>query len=97
MAEFLEVPEAIRSRPPSTDTYPLEQGQDEFYFALPYHQMDLCLYAKDHGVPPGEVAGVVGLTPEQVERVYVDIDRKRSTTRYLHMGALLVEPVFTET
>jgi NAD+ synthase len=97
MAEFLGVPEEIRKRPPSTDTYPLEQGQDEFYFALPYHQMDLCLYAKDHGIPSGEAARAVGLTPEQVERVYLDIERKRSTTRYLHTGPLLVEKVLPDT
>jgi len=96
MAEFLGVPEEIRSRPPSTDTYPLEQGQDEFYFALPYRQMDLCLFARDHGVPAGEAAPVVGLTPGQVERVYADIDRKRSTTRYLHTRPLLVEAVFDD-
>jgi len=96
MAEFLGVPEEIRSRPPSTDTYALQQGQDEFYFGLPYDRMDLCLYAKDHGVSPGEAAGVVGLAPEQVERVYADIDRKRSTTRYLHEAPLLLEPVFTD-
>lgn len=93
MAEFLGVPEEIRSRPPTTDTYPLEQGQDEFYFALPYPQMDLCLWAKGHDVPPREVAPVVGLTVEQVERVFMDIDRKRTTTRYLHTEPLLVEKV----
>jgi len=94
MAEFLGVPEEIRKRPPSTDTYPLQQGQDEFYFSLPYREMDLCLYAKDHGVPAAEVAPVVGLTTEQVEGVFVDIERKRSTTRYLHAAPILVEPLF---
>ena len=93
MAEFLGVPERICSRPPTTDTYPLAQGQDEFFFALPYSKMDLTLWAKDHGVPCGDVAAVVGLTPGQVERVYADIDRKRHTTYYLHAEPLLVEEV----
>ena len=44
LAEELGVPGAIRSRPPTTDTYALEQSQEEFYFSLPYQAMDLCLY-----------------------------------------------------
>lgn len=91
LAKELGVPEAVRNRPPTTDTYSLAQGQDEFYFALPYAQMDLCLFGKNNGVAPSEVAPVVGLTTEQVEWVYGDIDKKRATTRYLHERPLLVE------
>jgi NAD+ synthase len=93
LAEYIGVPDAIRRRTPTTDTYSLPQTQEEFYFALPYDQMDLCLYGKNHGVAPAEVAGVIGLTAAQVERVYRDIDAKRRTTRYLHLPPQLVEPV----
>jgi NAD+ synthase len=93
LAEYLGVPESIRTRTPTTDTYSLPQTQEEFYFALPYDRMDLCLYGKNHGVPAEEVAPVVGITPEQVGRVYADIDAKRRTTRYLHLSPLLVEDV----
>ena len=50
LAEYLEIPEEIRKRPPTTDTYSLPQGQDEFYFAVPYDKMDLCLYGKNNGI-----------------------------------------------
>lgn len=93
LAEYLNVPAVIRQRPPTTDTYSLAQGQDEFYFALPYQQMDLCLYGKNHGVEPALVARATGLTVEQVRRVWADIDRKRATTRYLHRRPLLVNAV----
>jgi NAD+ synthase len=93
LAAHLGVPEEIRTRPPTTDTYSLEQTQEEFYFALPYDRMDLCLWAHDHGVSPAEAAPVVDLSPEQVERVYRDIEAKRRTTRYLHTPPLLIEPV----
>lgn len=89
MAKHLGVPEAICNRAPTTDTYSLAQGQDEFYFALPYPQMDLCLYGKNHGVSPAEVAPAVGLTADQVERVFRDIDQKRATTRYLGLAPQL--------
>jgi NAD+ synthase len=89
MARHLGVPESICNRAPTTDTYSLAQGQDEFYFALPYPKMDLCLWGKNHGVSPAEVAPVVELTPAQVEWVYRDIDQKRSTTRYMHLPPVL--------
>ena len=94
LADFLGVPEKICQRPPTTDTYSLAQSQDEFYFSLPYHKMDLCLYAKNNDISAEEVADATGLTPEQVQRVFHDIDQKRSTTHYLHLHSLLIEEVF---
>lgn len=93
LAEYLEILDEIRKRPPTTDTYSLSQGQDEFYFSLPTEKMDLCLYGKNNNVPPETVAEAIGLNPDQVQRVYDDIDTKRNTTRYLHMAPLLVEEV----
>jgi NAD+ synthase len=93
LAHALDLPEEIRRRPPTTDTYSMAQTQEEFYFALPYDRMDLCLYAFNHGVAAAEVAPVVGLQPPQVERVYKDIEAKRRTTRYLHLPPVLIEKV----
>ncbi|MEW6511408.1 MAG: NAD(+) synthase [Bacteroidota bacterium] len=93
MARALSVPDEICNRTPTTDTFSLPQTQEEFYFALPYDKMDLCLYAHNHEVPPAEVAPVVGLTLEQVEWVYRDIEVKRRTTRPLHLPALLMTDV----
>ena len=93
LAEFLGVPEEIRRRPPTTSTFALPQTQEEFYFGAPYDVMDLCLYGHNHGAPAAEVAAALGMTAEQVERVYRDIERKRRTTWPLHAPPLLVDPV----
>ena len=93
LAAVLNVPAEVLGRPPTTDTYSLAQTQEEFYFALPYDRMDLCLYGHNHQVSAAEVAPAVGLAPAQVERVYKDIEAKRRATRYLHRAALLVSPV----
>jgi NAD+ synthase len=93
LAEYLGVRAAIREREPTTDTWPLPQTQDEFYFALPYPALDLCLYALDHGIPVEATAQAAGLTPAEVERVWRDIFAKRKATRSLHAPPLLVEPV----
>ena len=90
LAEALGVPAEIRSRPPTTDTYSMPQSQEEFYFSLPYDKMDLCLYAVDNGVPAAVVADSMGLTQEQVERVFQDIAGKRRVSQYLHAAPRLV-------
>jgi NAD+ synthase len=93
LAEHLGVPEDIRRRPPTTDTWSIAQSQEEFYFSLPYREMDLCLYGLNHGIAAADVACAAGLAPDQVERVWRDIAAKRRTTAYLHEPPLLVEPV----
>ena len=88
LADYMGVPKEICSRPPTTDTYSLPQSQEEFYFSLPYDRMDLCLWARNHGVEAAEVGKALDLSEEQVERVYRDIDSKRRMAAYLHSQPL---------
>ena len=89
LAEFLGVPDEVRSRPSTTDTYSLPQSQEEFYFSLPHDRMDLCLYAHNNGIGTDDVAAATGLTADQIERVFHDIDQKRRSTAYLHQPPVL--------
>lgn len=91
MAEYLGVPAEIRQRPPTTDTYSMPQSQEEFYFSLPYGRMDLCLWARSHDISAQDAAPTLGLEPEQVERVYRDIDAKRRVARVLHAAHVFVD------
>ncbi len=93
LAEHLGIPDAVRRRPPTTDTYSLPQGQDEFYFSLPYRQMDVCLCAFNLGLSAADAASEAGLAETQVEAVYCDIQAKRRATRHLHMAPLLFSAV----
>ena len=93
LADHLGVPAEIRERPPTTDTYALEQSQEEFYFSVPFDRLDLLLYARNQGLSVDVAAAGTGLEPEIVERVYADIDRKRRAAEYLHAPSLLVAPL----
>ena len=93
MARHLGLPDDICDTIPTTDTYSLEQGQDEFYFVLPYREMDLLLWALNHEVPASAAADALDLTADQVTRVYKDIRQKRATTLPLHLGPVLVKDV----
>ena len=93
IAAALDVPREIVERTPTTETYSLTQTQEEFYFALPYEKLDLCLYGLNHNVPAAEVARAINQPAENVERVYRDIETKRRTTLPLHLHSLMKEPV----
>lgn len=93
LARHLGLPPEICAAIPTTDTYSMPQGQDEFYFALPYQQMDLALWACNRGIPAEELAVALGVDVEQARLVYRDIEAKRRATRYLQLPPLLLEPV----
>ena len=91
LAEYLGVPDEIRRRPPTTDTYSLEQSQEEFYFTLPLEKMDLCLYGKNNGMSAAEVAPLARMDAGQVERIYKMIESTRKAARYLHAAPVVLE------
>jgi NAD+ synthase len=90
MARALGLPAEVTSAIPTTDTYSLAQGQDEFYFALPYKQMDLALWAFNHEVPATTLAASLNISPAQAEYVYEDILAKRRAAAYLGAAPVLV-------
>ena len=93
MARYLALPEPITQTTPTTDTFSLAQGQDEFYFGLPYPQMDLALWHLNEGLSAAELARELGCDEAYAERAYETIRAKRRATAYLHAAPMLVVPV----
>jgi NAD+ synthase len=85
LAEFLEISEIIRNRPPTTDTYSAGSTQQEFFYRLPFELLDTLWYAQENCMPIAEAAELTGLTEIQVQRAWDDILRKKRTTDYLRM------------
>lgn len=93
LARHMGLPEEICSAIPTTDTYSLSQGQDEFYYSLPYKEMDIALWHLNNLKTAAELAVSLGISEERAQFVYNDIESKRRTTGPLHWQALLIEPV----
>jgi NAD+ synthase len=83
LAEALGVPASIRSRPPTTDTYPGGSTQEEFFYRIPFETLDVIWHGYERGIPAEDIARALDLTPEQVTHVTEDIARKEMTTAYL--------------
>jgi len=91
LAEYLGVPKEIITRTPTTDTYTAEQTQEEFFFQLPYQEMDILWYGMENGISSAEVGSVLGKTTEEVELIYSNLLRKQKTTAYLRMSPIKYE------
>ena len=85
LAEYLGVPEKIIERTPTTDTYSAAQTQEEFFYQLPFRLMDVYWYGYENGYSTKEVAGAMGETPERIDALFKNFERKRKTTEYLRM------------
>ncbi len=88
LAEYLGVPEEVRRRPPTSDTYSASCTQEEFFFRLPFPLMDALWSAQEHGEAAEAVATRLGLAAEQVQNAFADFRRKRATTEYLRTPPL---------
>lgn len=93
LARYLGLPDDVCNAQPTTDTYSLVQGQDEFYFALPYDRMDIALLAHNSGYPVAALAEELGISVEQAALIYRDIETKRKTTAMLHWAGITIERV----
>ena len=91
LADELELPESIRSRTPTTETFSLPQTQEEFYFGHPYERMDLLVWGQAEGISPEGLSEAAGLPAAEVEAAYAEIDRRRVATEYLHAPATVVQ------
>lgn len=89
LAEYLDVPKEIINRTPTTDTYSAEQTQEEFFFQLPFKEMDLLWYAYENNYKPEDVSGAVHKSTEAVKNIFSSFDRKKKTTEYLRMSPVI--------
>lgn len=93
LAKHLGLPEEICNAVPTTDTYSLSQGQDEFYYALPYKEMDIALWSLNNGKPANFLAEKLAISEEQAVYIYKDIETKRKTTAVLHWQGITLEKI----
>jgi NAD+ synthase len=93
LAAHLGVPDEILGQTPTTDTYSLHQTQEEFYFGMPLDRLDLLLFAYRNGVKEADAGQALGMTGDQVKRIYRDIEAKRRAAVRGLRDAVLVEDV----
>jgi NAD+ synthase len=93
MASYLGLPKELCDRKPTTDTYSLEQSQEEFYFEAPLEKLDLMLFGMAKGLDTSEIADAIDLPVEQTEKYLEGIKQKKASTSVLHLPPLTLNPM----
>lgn len=88
LAEYLKIPPEIIQRTPTSDTYSAEQTQEEFFFQLPFREMDLLWYGFENGYSALEVANEMNKSEDEVKAIFNNFKRKQKTTEYLRMAPI---------
>jgi NAD+ synthase len=88
LGAFLNIPKEIMERTPTSDTYSAEQTQEEFFFQLPFKEMDLIWYGFENDYDPSEVGKTLGRTEDEIKAIYNNFQRKQKTTEYLRMSPI---------
>lgn len=96
LGKFYGIPDEIIRRVPTTDTYSLPQNQEEFYFTLPYPEMDMSLYAYYHGYEPSQLCAYLGVEKMVAERIFSDIERKKEVSKRLRLPPYTLERTIDE-
>jgi len=88
LANYLGIPQEIIDRTPTTDTYSAAQTQEEFFYQLPFDEMDHLWYAFENKIPEADVATEMGMKEDIVKKIFNSFIRKQQTTEYLRMAPL---------
>jgi len=88
IADYIGIPDEIIKRTPTTDTYSAEQTQEEFFYQLPFREMDLLWYGYENEYSPEEIGAVLKKTPEEIGLIFNNFKRKQKATDYLRMSSI---------
>jgi len=85
LAAHLGITPEIVDRQPSPDTFSLPVSDQEFFFRIPFAQLDYLLYAWENDITPSETAQVLNLSEEAVNRAFKDFQAKHKATAHLRV------------
>jgi len=88
LAKYLEIPEEIQKRIPTSDTYSAEQTQEEFFFKVPFEILDPIWFGWENGVSIEEISAALKLDENYVKNVIKDIQNKIRSTKYLRKNPI---------
>jgi NAD+ synthase len=76
------IPEIIE-RAPCPDTYSAPVTDEEWYFRMPFKQLDLLLYAWENKLDLTDISSNLNLSEEQIKRAFRDFSSKYHSTLHL--------------
>jgi NAD+ synthase len=83
LAEYLGVPDSVRQRPPTTDTFSAPQSQEEYFYGTSVETGDALWLAWQENEDPASVGARLSLASSDVEKFFHLYQRRSQYAAYL--------------
>ena len=83
IGQFLEIPNEILDNEPSPDIWSFSTSDEEFFYSVPYHIVDLILYARENNMSNSEIQKISNLSLEQIENLIRFQNQKQVKSQHM--------------
>ena len=83
IGEFLKIPDEIIKKDASPDIWSFNTNDEEFFYSVPYHVVDLILYARENKLSKSEIQKISGFSLEQIESLYKAQNQKQIKSQHM--------------
>jgi len=83
IGQFLEIPHEILNNDPSPDIWSFSTSDEEFFYSVPYHIVDLILYARENNISKSEIQKISNLSLEQIENLIRFQNQKQIKSQHM--------------
>ncbi len=83
MGEFLKISEEILKKDASPDIWSLKTNDEEFFYSVPYHIVDLILYARENNMAESELEKISNLSSEQIRKLIRFQNQKQIKSQHM--------------
>jgi len=83
IGQFLEIPHEILNNDPSPDIWSFSTSDEEFFYSVPYHIVDLILYARENNISKSEIQKISNLSLEQIENLIRFQNQKQVKSQHM--------------
>ena len=83
ISEFLNIPREIHEKDASPDIWSLKTSDEEFFYSVPYHIVDLILYARENNMTESEIEKISDLSLEQIKKLLQFQNQKQVKSQHM--------------
>ena len=83
IGQFLEIPDEILNNDPSPDIWSFSTSDEEFFYSVPYHIVDLILYARENNISKSEIQKISNLSLDQIENLIRFQNQKQVKSQHM--------------
>lgn len=83
IGQFLEIPNEILDNEPSPDIWSFSTSDEEFFYSVPYHIVDLILYARENNISKSVIQKISNLSLEQIENLIRFQNQKQVKSQHM--------------